>query len=83
MTKKIIAKVISVTEPCYAGYKVGDEPDISKMKGKGLCVNDLSHFVRLLKTGAAPPWEKDPSKARVACSSPDGKVVFDLRMIDG
>jgi uncharacterized repeat protein (TIGR04076 family) len=82
MTKKIIAKVISIKNSCFAGYEVGDEFDISKMKGRGLCVNDLSPFARLLKNGAAVPWEKDPSKSRVACSSPDGTVVFELRLTD-
>jgi uncharacterized repeat protein (TIGR04076 family) len=82
MTKKIIAKVISIKTPCFAGYKVGDELDISKMKGRGLCVHDMSPFLRLLKNGATLPWEKDPSKKRVTCSSPDGTVVFELRLID-
>jgi uncharacterized repeat protein (TIGR04076 family) len=81
MTKKIIAKVIS-TKTCYAGYNVGDEFDISKMKTKGLCKDDLAPFVRQLKNGGPVPWEKDPSKARVTCSSPWGTVVFELRQID-
>jgi uncharacterized repeat protein (TIGR04076 family) len=81
MTKKIIAKVISIKNSCYVGYNVGDEFDISKMKGRGLCVNDLAPFAKLLKTGAPLPWEKDSSKARVACSSPDGTVVFELKQI--
>jgi uncharacterized repeat protein (TIGR04076 family) len=82
MTKKIIARVISKERTCYAGYEPGDEFDISKMKGKGLCVYDLSPYARMLKNGKTLPWEKDPSKARVACTSPDGTVVFELRLTD-
>jgi|WetSurMetagenome_2_1015567.scaffolds.fasta_scaffold347226_2 uncharacterized repeat protein (TIGR04076 family) len=82
MTKKIIARVMSIKNSCYVGYQVGDEFDISKMKGRGLCVKDLSPFTKLLKNGSPLPWEKDPSKARVACSSPDGTVVFELRLVE-
>jgi uncharacterized repeat protein (TIGR04076 family) len=80
--KKIMAKVISIKNSCYVGYKVGDELDISKMKRKGICFDDLSPFARLLKDGKPLPWEKDPSKSRVDCSSPDGTVTFELRLID-
>jgi uncharacterized repeat protein (TIGR04076 family) len=80
MPKKIIAKVLSLEKWCFAGYKVGDEFDISKMKGRGYCVKEMSTYVKMLKSGDPLPWETDPSKARVTCSSEYGTVVFELRL---
>jgi uncharacterized repeat protein (TIGR04076 family) len=82
MAKKILAKVLSVEKWCFAGYKVDDVFDISKMKGKGFCVKEMSSFVKMLKNGDSLPWEKDPSKGRVTCSSEYGTVVFELRLVD-
>ena len=77
---KIIAKVLS-EKTCYLGFKPGDEIDISKMDHiKGVCVKDMAPYVNMLNDGTPLPWENDPDKARVKCTSPWGTVVFELRL---
>ena len=81
---KIIAKVVSQKGTCVAGHRVGDEFEIDELKTPGgMCpwaFVALWPFAEPLRFGAFP-WEKDPSKARVACPDPDNPVVFELRKV--
>jgi uncharacterized repeat protein (TIGR04076 family) len=79
MSEKIMAKVLSVKNWCYHGYKAGEEMDVSKMKGRGYCVKILGNYLQMLKNGEPLPWENDPEKARVTCTGDYGTVVFELR----
>ena len=83
---KIIAKVISQKGACEAGHKVGDEFVIAPLKTPaGMCpwsFVTLFPFAEPLQFGGTFPWEKDPSKARVACPDADNPVVFELRRVD-
>jgi len=82
---KIIAKVISQKGACEAGHKVGDEFVIGQTTPEGMCswaFYTLFPFAQPLQFGASFPWEKDPSKARVACPDPDNPVIFELRRVE-
>jgi uncharacterized repeat protein (TIGR04076 family) len=82
---RIIAKVISQKGTCAAGHKVGDEFLIDAVKTPGgMCpwaFVTLWPFAQPLQYGGAFPWEKDPTKAKVACPDPDNPVVFELRRV--
>jgi uncharacterized repeat protein (TIGR04076 family) len=82
---KIIARVISQKGTCYAGHKVGDEFVIAQMTPAGMCswaFYTLFPFAEPLQFGGAFPWEKNHSKARVACPDADNPVVFELRRVE-
>jgi uncharacterized repeat protein (TIGR04076 family) len=83
---RIIARVISQKGTCAARHKVGDEFLIDAIKTPGgMCpwaFVALWPFAELLQYGGTFPWEKDPSKATVACPDPDNPVVFELRRED-
>ena len=82
---KIIARVISQKGICDAGHKVGDEFEIGQKTPKGMCswaFYTLFPFAKPLEFGGTFPWEKDPSKAKVACPDADNPVVFELRKVE-
>ena len=82
---KIIARVISQKGECEAGHKVGDEFVIGQTTPDGMCswaFHTLFPFAEPLQFGATFPWEKDPSKAKVACPDADNPVIFELRKVD-
>ena len=82
---KIIAKVISQKGTCGAGHKVGDEFAIGQTTPDGMCswaFYTLFPFAESLQFGGAFPWEKDPTKAKVACPDADNPVVFELRKVE-
>jgi uncharacterized repeat protein (TIGR04076 family) len=83
---KIIARVISQKGKCEAGHKVGDEFLIDPLNTPaGMCpwaFYIIFLFAEPLQFGATFPWEKDPSKARVACPDADNPVIFELRRVD-
>lgn len=83
---KVIARVISQKGKCDAGHKVGDEFEVSQQNLTcGICpwaMNALFPFTATLLFGGSFPWEKEPSKAKVACPDPDNPVIFELRRAD-
>ena len=81
---KIIAKVISQKGTCDAGHKVGDEFIIGQTTPPRMCswaFYTLFPFAEPLEFGAAFPWEKNPSKTRVACPDPDNSIIFELQRL--
>ena len=82
---QIIAHVVSQKGICEAGHKVGDEFIIGQKTPPGMCswaFYTIFPFAEPLQFGASFPWEKDPSKASVACPDPDNPVIFELRRVE-
>lgn len=82
---KIIAKVISIKGECEAKHKVGDEFVIDPLKTPaGMCpwaFYALFPFAEPLQFGGSFPWEKEPTKAKVACPDANNPVIFELRKV--
>jgi len=79
---KVVAKVISQKGMCEAEHKVGDEFIMAEDIPPNLCswaFHSLFPFVQVLRFGGSFPWEKDASKATVACPDAENPVVFELR----
>lgn len=82
---RVIAKVISQKGTCEAGHRVGDEFEIGQTTPEGMCswaFYTIFPFAEPLEFGASFPWEKDSSKARVACPDPYNPVIFELRRME-
>lgn len=82
---RIIARVISQKGSCEAGHKVGDEFEIGQITPGGMCswaFFTIFPFAEPLEFGGTFPWERNPSKATVACPDPDNPVVFEIRRED-
>ena len=78
----IIARVISQKGACEAGHVVGDQFIIGQKTPPGMCswaFQALFPFAEVLQFGGSFSWEKDPSKATVACPDPVNPVIFELR----
>ena len=78
----VIAKVISQEGTCEAGHRVGDEFIIGQKTPPGICswaLYTLFPFAEVLQFGGSFPWQKDPSKATIACPDPANPVAFELR----
>ena len=76
------AVVVSQKGTCSAGHKVGDSFIIGQKTPAGMCswaFAALFPFAETLEFGGSFPWEKDPSKATVACPDPENPVVWEVR----
>lgn len=79
----VIAKVISQTGRCAAGYQVGDEIAFCGQSVDGkictIALYVLLPRVFALKYGAEFPWARDKDVSHHACPDPKNPVVFEIR----
>jgi uncharacterized repeat protein (TIGR04076 family) len=94
MSTKVIGKVIDVKGVCVAGFKVGDELDLTipcipedfndwKKKPK-ICPHLISTIfpqILILQSGGKLPWQKKENEIQVICPDPDNTVTIILKRI--
>ncbi len=81
---KVVAKVISMQNPCTIGMQVGDEFELSAHRCGDFCgyfYHNIFNWVTTLQFGGVFPLFENPDVQIWECPNPKNKVTIELRRL--